>query len=179
MEKCNHEHDVNSSNEEEEHQPQLGYVTYVQCSFCTTILWVGVPCSKSLLRMATVRCGHCTALLSVCLAPTTPFYFPNLTEEEVNCGDVLLQAQPKLCGNMDGPEEAEVAEERSTTVLVPVVNKPPEKRQRAPSTYNSFIREEIKRIKARYPTIGHKEAFSTAAKNWAHFPRMQHKSRRD
>ncbi|KAJ4782949.1 INO-like YABBY protein [Rhynchospora pubera] len=176
MEKCNHEHDVNFSNEEEEeHQHQLGYVTYVQCNFCTTILWVGVPCSKSLLKMATVSCGHCTGLLSVCLAPTTPFYFPNVTEG-VNCGDAL-QAPPKLCGNIAGPEEGEDAEERSTTVTVPVVNKPPEKRERAPSTYNSFIREEIKRIKARDPTIGHKEAFSTAAKNWAHFPRIQHKSR--
>ncbi|KAJ0989016.1 hypothetical protein J5N97_007372 [Dioscorea zingiberensis] len=44
-------------------QEELGYV---QCSFCTTILLVSVPCS-SLLKVVTVKCGHCTALLSVSL----------------------------------------------------------------------------------------------------------------
>ncbi|KAF3785486.1 putative axial regulator YABBY 2 [Nymphaea thermarum] len=44
-------------------------------------------------------------------------------------------------------------------------NRPPEKRQRVPSAYNRFIKEEIQRIKACNPHISHKEAFSTAAKN--------------
>uniref|UniRef100_A0A0A9D1G5 YABBY protein C-terminal domain-containing protein n=1 Tax=Arundo donax TaxID=35708 RepID=A0A0A9D1G5_ARUDO len=48
----------------------------------------------------------------------------------------------------------------------------PEKRQRVPSAYNRFIKEEIRRIKASNPDISHKEAFSTAAKNWAHFPNI-------
>ncbi|KAJ6903928.1 hypothetical protein NC651_021175 [Populus alba x Populus x berolinensis] len=47
-----------------------------------------------------------------------------------------------------------------------VINKPPEKRQRGPSAYNRFIREEIRRIKTENPRIAHKEAFSTAAKNF-------------
>ncbi|PKU67846.1 Axial regulator YABBY 4 [Dendrobium catenatum] len=42
---------------------QLGYV---QCSFCTTFLLVSVPCS-SFLKVVTVKCGHCTGLLSVSL----------------------------------------------------------------------------------------------------------------
>ncbi|THF98889.1 hypothetical protein TEA_022096 [Camellia sinensis var. sinensis] len=46
-----------------------------------------------------------------------------------------------------------------------IVNKPPEKRQRAPSAYNNFIKEEIRRLKAEYPNMTHKEAFSAAAKN--------------
>ncbi|KAG2713294.1 hypothetical protein I3760_04G170500 [Carya illinoinensis] len=46
-----------------------------------------------------------------------------------------------------------------------VVNRPPEKRQRVPSAYNQFIKEEIQRIKANNPDISHREAFSTAAKN--------------
>lgn len=50
--------------------------------------------------------------------------------------------------------------------------RPPEKRQRVPSAYNRFIKEEIQRIKARNPDISHREAFSTAAKNWAHFPHI-------
>lgn len=52
------------------------------------------------------------------------------------------------------------------------VNRPPEKRQRVPSAYNQFIKEEIQRIKANNPEISHREAFSTAAKNWAHFPHI-------
>uniref|UniRef100_A0A2P2K9N8 Uncharacterized protein MANES_11G103500 n=1 Tax=Rhizophora mucronata TaxID=61149 RepID=A0A2P2K9N8_RHIMU len=35
-----------------------------------------------------------------------------------------------------------------------------------------FCREEIQRIKANNPDISHREAFSTAAKNWAHFPHI-------
>lgn len=50
--------------------------------------------------------------------------------------------------------------------------RPPEKRQRVPSAYNRFIKEEIQRIKANNPDISHREAFSTAAKNWAHFPHI-------
>ncbi|GKD97418.1 axial regulator YABBY 5-like protein, partial [Tanacetum coccineum] len=32
--------------------------------------------------------------------------------------------------------------------------------------------EEIQRIKAGNPDISHREAFSAAAKNWAHFPHI-------
>ncbi|KAJ6431141.1 hypothetical protein OIU84_018606 [Salix udensis] len=53
-----------------------------------------------------------------------------------------------------------------------VINKPPEKRQRAPSAYNCFIKEEIRRLKSENPNMAHKEAFSTAAKNWAHCPHV-------
>ncbi|WOL10892.1 hypothetical protein Cni_G19651 [Canna indica] len=35
-----------------------------------------------------------------------------------------------------------------------------------------FLWEEISRLKAKNPKISHKEAFSTAAKNWAHFPEI-------
>ncbi|CAA7017328.1 unnamed protein product [Microthlaspi erraticum] len=54
----------------------------------------------------------------------------------------------------------------------PPANRPPEKRQRVPSAYNRFIKEEIQRIKAGNPDISHREAFSAAAKNWAHFPHI-------
>lgn len=55
----------------------------------------------------------------------------------------------------------------------PATSRPPEKRQRVPSAYNRFIKEEIQRIKAGNPDISHREAFSAAAKNWAHFPHIQ------
>uniref|UniRef100_A0A8R7QFV3 YABBY N-terminal domain-containing protein n=1 Tax=Triticum urartu TaxID=4572 RepID=A0A8R7QFV3_TRIUA len=40
------------------------HVCYVHCNFCNTILAVSVP-SNSMLNIVTVRCGHCTSLLSV------------------------------------------------------------------------------------------------------------------
>ncbi|XP_034602264.1 protein YABBY 5 isoform X2 [Setaria viridis] len=44
-------------------------------------------------------------------------------------------------------------------------NRTAEKRQRVPSAYNRFIKDEIQRIKASNPDITHREAFSAAAKN--------------
>ncbi|XP_039123546.1 protein YABBY 7-like [Dioscorea cayenensis subsp. rotundata] len=137
---------------------------YVQCSFCTTILLVSVPCS-SLLKMVTVKCGHCTALLSVSL---------------VRASFVPLQLLASLGADEDDIVPALVhdsknAGEDERIPATTLVNKPPEKRQRAPSAYNHFIKEEIKRIKSREPNITHKEAFSMAAKNWAQFPRFQQK----
>ncbi|PQQ18441.1 protein YABBY 4 [Prunus yedoensis var. nudiflora] len=54
----------------------------------------------------------------------------------------------------------------------PAITRPPEKRQRVPSAYNRFIKDEIQRIKSVNPDISHREAFSAAAKNWAHFPHI-------
>ncbi|KAL2933436.1 Axial regulator YABBY 5, partial [Bienertia sinuspersici] len=50
-----------------------------------------------------------------------------------------------------------------------VINHPPEKRQRVPSTYNQFIKEEIQIIKENSPNISHREVFSLT---WAHFPHI-------
>lgn len=44
--------------------PVPEHVCYVHCNFCNTILAVSVP-SHSMLNIVTVRCGHCTSLLSV------------------------------------------------------------------------------------------------------------------
>ncbi|CAI0386290.1 unnamed protein product [Linum tenue] len=166
-------------------------ICYVQCGFCTTILLVSVPCS-SLSMVVTVRCGQCTSLLSVNMlkASFLPFH--------------LLAAS--LTKQQQQEEEEEEEEEAAVHHLNRIINKPPEKRQRAPSAYNRFIkylrrtdlslsfsmivrelgsefvvtiysfsccccgREEIKRLKADNPKMAHKEAFSMAAKNWAHFP---------
>ncbi|KAL4571482.1 hypothetical protein LXL04_018242 [Taraxacum kok-saghyz] len=53
-----------------------------------------------------------------------------------------------------------------------IINAPPEKKTRVPSAYNQFIKQEIQRIKVSNPNISHREAFSAAAKNWAHFPHI-------
>ncbi|CAH8361489.1 unnamed protein product [Eruca vesicaria subsp. sativa] len=170
-----------------------GQICHVQCGFCTTILLVSVPFT-SLSMVVTVRCGHCTSLLSVNLmkASFIPIHLLNSLSHLDETG------KEEVAATTDGVEEEEDEDEEawkvnqekenSPTILVTstdnedeetrvyqVVNKPPEKRQRAPSAYNCFIKEEIRRLKAQNPSMAHKEAFSLAAKNWAHFPPMQNK----
>ncbi|KAJ9549516.1 hypothetical protein OSB04_022059 [Centaurea solstitialis] len=43
----------------------------------------------------------------------------------------------------------------------------------SPIYVHYIIREEIRRLKTQHPTMSHKQAFSTAAKNWAHSPPIQ------
>ncbi|BAT76342.1 hypothetical protein VIGAN_01432600 [Vigna angularis var. angularis] len=129
---------------------------------------VSVPCS-SLFDIVTVRCGHCTNLWSVNMAAA----FQSLSWQDVqgpgHCNPEyrIDTGSTSKCNNRIAmrPPPTNVTEER-------VVNRPPEKRQRVPSAYNQFIKEEIQRIKANNPDISHREAFSTAAKNWAHFPHI-------
>ncbi|XP_073027189.1 axial regulator YABBY 1-like isoform X4 [Primulina eburnea] len=139
---------------------------------------VSVP-STSLFKTVTVRCGHCTNLLSVnmrgLLLPAAnqlhlghSFFSPqNLLEEIRNSPSNMLNNQPN-------PNESFILPVRGIDELPkpPVANRPPEKRQRVPSAYNRFIKDEIQRIKAGNPDISHREAFSAAAKNWAHFPHI-------
>ncbi|DAD49673.1 TPA_asm: hypothetical protein HUJ06_031857 [Nelumbo nucifera] len=152
---------------------------YVHCNFCDTVLAVSVPCS-SLFKTVTVRCGHCTNLLSVnmrgLLLPAAnqlhlgnTFFSPsrNFLEE-------IPSPQPNLLIDQPNPTDSIVSVRGGSDELPrpPVVNRPPEKRQRVPSAYNRFIKDEIQRIKAGNPDITHREAFSAAAKNWAHFPHI-------
>uniref|UniRef100_A0A0D9WVP6 Uncharacterized protein n=1 Tax=Leersia perrieri TaxID=77586 RepID=A0A0D9WVP6_9ORYZ len=111
------------------------HVCYVNCNYCNTILVVNVPNNCS-YNIVTVRCGHCTMVLSMDLAP----FHQARTVQDHQVQNRGFQA--------------------------------PEKRQRVPSAYNRFIKEEIQRIKTSNPEISHREAFSAAAKNWAHLPRL-------
>ncbi|KQJ83797.1 protein YABBY 5 [Brachypodium distachyon] len=70
------------------------------------------------------------------------------------------------------PEKAAQREPQTRKNASSGSTKHPEKRQRVPSAYNRFIKDEIQRIKANNPDITHREAFSAAAKNWAHFPHI-------
>ncbi|RWW50055.1 hypothetical protein BHE74_00043704 [Ensete ventricosum] len=164
---------------------------YVYCNFCDTILAVSVPRS-SLFMMVTVKCGNCTNLLSV---NARGLLFPEVNQfrlghsfltlphhrlsDEIPCSPTSLL--------MDSTTMNTTTTTTTTTnTLVasvnrgtddklrrtPVLNKPLEKRQRIPSAYNRFIKDEIQRIKAVNPDITHREAFSAAAKNWAHFPHI-------
>ncbi|KAK7407246.1 hypothetical protein VNO78_08986 [Psophocarpus tetragonolobus] len=152
-------------------------ICYVQCGFCTTILMVSVPCS-SLSMVVTVRCGHCTSLLSVNMmkASFVPFHLlaslSHLEPKEAGSDEDVNKTLNSHNASMMTYSDCE---EEDAIPMSNFVNKPPEKRQRIPSAYNCFIKEEIKRLKTENPDMAHKEAFSTAAKNWANFPPTQRK----
>ncbi|CAK9326572.1 unnamed protein product [Citrullus colocynthis] len=149
---------------------------YIPCNFCNIVLAVSVPCNN-LFDIVTVRCGHCSNLWSVNMAAA----FQSLSWQNSQASNhshsgsgadhyrVELGSSSK-CNNkmkMRAPIKNSTTDHDQR-----IINRPPEKRQRVPSAYNQFIKEEIQRIKATNPDITHREAFSTAAKNWAHFPHI-------
>ncbi|KAG6510580.1 protein YABBY 4-like [Zingiber officinale] len=190
--------------------PPSEQLCYVHCNFCDTVLAVSVP-YISFFKTVTVRCGHCTNLLSVnmrgLLLPAATNQLHHLSHacfnpphqnllEELQCQPPNLLLDPSsLCnannsnscnngsssslinsnaavsnscdGNTMGPAANGMEDDQLPRTSM--VNRPPEKRQRVPSAYNRFIKDEIQRIKAGNPDITHREAFSAAAKNWAHF----------
>ncbi|KAM3321352.1 axial regulator YABBY 5 [Capsicum chacoense] len=142
---------------------------YIPCNFCNIVLAVSVPCSN-LFDIVTVRCGHCTNLWSVNMAAAAVFQSNSWQNHHNHIHQVANYTnsphdQYKMNFGSTSITNNSTREER-------IVNRPPEKRQRGPSAYNQFIKEEIQRIKANNPDISHREAFSTAAKNWAHFPHI-------
>ncbi|XP_028762673.1 axial regulator YABBY 1-like isoform X1 [Neltuma alba] len=167
-----------------DHLPPSEQLCYVHCNICDTVLAVSVPCT-SLFKTVTVRCGHCTNLLPVnvnvnvrgLLLPSAnqfhlshSFYSPshNLLEAIPNPSPNFLINQTNSSNDFSMPSRTTADE----LPRPPLINRPPEKRQRVPSAYNRFIKEEIQRIKSINPDITHREAFSAAAKNWAHFPHI-------
>ncbi|KAE8721415.1 Protein YABBY 5 [Hibiscus syriacus] len=157
-----------------DHLSPSDQLCYVHCNFCDTVLAVSVPCT-SLFKTVTVRCGHCTNLLSVnmlgLLLPTANqlhlgqhFFTPQSLLEEIRGTPT-----PNMVIHQPNPIKEPIVPAIHGGVEVipkpPVVNRHPEKRQRVPSAYNRFIKDEIQRIKAGNPDISHREAFSAAAKN--------------
>ncbi|ONM02190.1 protein YABBY 6 isoform X3 [Zea mays] len=142
-----------------------------------------------MLSMVTVRCGHCTNLLSVnlrALMHSVPEQDQLQQQENIRVHGTLREHHQ--CG---GGHHLELGSSSSSRFRLPMMmsyapqnehllqeqtlnnaRPAPEKRQRVPSAYNRFIKEEIRRIKANNPDISHREAFSTAAKNWAHYPNI-------
>ncbi|XP_010692187.2 axial regulator YABBY 1 isoform X2 [Beta vulgaris subsp. vulgaris] len=184
----NHSHNTNVENHLLSPSDQL---CYVHCNFCDTVLAVSVP-SSSLFKTVTVRCGHCTNLLSVQMwTPSTPppplptnqlhhhlpppsfFTSPhNLLEIRSSTPNFINNHHQSVFNEPMMPVRGIDHHHHQELPKPPPVNRPPEKRQRVPSAYNRFIKEEIQRIKAGNPDISHREAFSAAAKNWAHFPHI-------
>ncbi|KAL2945527.1 putative axial regulator YABBY 2 [Bienertia sinuspersici] len=149
-------------------------VCYVHCTFCNTILAVSVPCC-SMYNLVTVRCGHCTNLLSVNIGLSPP-PIPNqdnfqlLRQQHYNYQE--LSKDSSMTTGSSSSSSTITTDQQDEPQPRPPPIRPPEKRQRVPSAYNKFIKEEIQRIKASNPEISHREAFSAAAKNWAHFPHI-------
>ncbi|KAK1376571.1 Axial regulator YABBY 4 [Heracleum sosnowskyi] len=158
-----------------------GQICYVQCGYCTTILLVSVP-QSSLSMVVTVKCGHCTSLLSVNMvkASFAPLHlFPSLIQSDQDpehemknesLPEIAKDSQKDMDKHSSSPVISSDEEDDYDLPSNLIINRPPEKRQRAPSAYNRFIKEEIRRLKAKNPNMAHKQAFSTAAKNWAQFP---------
>lgn len=153
--------------------PVPEHVCYVHCNFCNTILAVSVP-SHSMLNIVTVRCGHCTSLLSVNLRgliqslPVQNHY----SQENFKVQNIgFTENYPEYAPSSSKYRMPTMLSAKGDLDHMLHV-RAPEKRQRVPSAYNRFIKEEIRRIKASNPDISHREAFSTAAKNWAHFPNI-------
>ncbi|KAJ9128950.1 hypothetical protein P3X46_034295, partial [Hevea brasiliensis] len=112
---------------------------------------VGIPC-KQLLDTVTVKCGHCSNLSFLSTRPPLKKqdFFSDLRKGQSSSSSSCTSGEP-------------------LSPKAPFVVKPPEKKHRLPSAYNRFMKEEIQRIKAANPEIPHREAFSTAAKNWARY----------
>ncbi|XP_051152482.1 axial regulator YABBY 5-like isoform X2 [Andrographis paniculata] len=152
---------------------------YIPCNFCSIVLAVSVPCSN-LFDVVTVRCGHCTNLWTVNMAAASQCLQQQQQQQQPSWQD--LQAPGYNSSEYKIDHFGSSSKWNNKMPMIPpsitkksdqrVVNRPPEKRQRVPSAYNQFIKEEIQRIKANNPEISHREAFSTAAKNWAHFPHI-------
>ncbi|XP_057521011.1 protein YABBY 4-like isoform X1 [Amaranthus tricolor] len=168
-----------------DHFPSSEQLCYLQCSRCETVLAVSVP-SSSLFKTVTVRCGHCAHLLPV---NTRSLLQPPANQFHLSHHNYFSPTSHYLLGEMPNPApnysvtQPSAASSYMTATSSrgsgpnelprpPTTNRPPEKRQRVPSAYNRFIKDEIQRIKAENPNISHREAFSAAAKNWAHFPHI-------
>ncbi|TVU15051.1 hypothetical protein EJB05_38553 [Eragrostis curvula] len=155
----------------------------VRCGHCANLFSVNLC---SLLLPAANQLPFGQALLS----PTSPhnlldemsYQAPSLLSAEQAASPTVsvstITSSNNSCGNSmsamsiapppkPAPQEPQQLPKSATSG-----NRTTEKRQRVPSAYNRFIKDEIQRIKASNPDITHREAFSAAAKNWAHFPHI-------
>lgn len=144
---------------------------YIPCNFCSIVLAVSVPCNN-LFDVVTVRCGHCTNLWTVNMAAAFQCLQPSWQDAQAPGYNNSNDYKVDHLGSSSKWNKIPIPPSINNKPEQRIVNRPPEKRQRVPSAYNQFIKEEIQRIKANNPEISHREAFSTAAKNWAHFPHI-------
>ncbi|CAO2828358.1 unnamed protein product [Amaranthus hypochondriacus] len=154
--------------------PPPEHLCYVRCNFCNTVLAVVIP-YKRLMETVTVKCGHCGNVSFLSTRPTLQVQGQCLDRQITLQGYNFLEKPGGFCNSIDHhitkvqPCSSSSSASTQPDSPRPFVVKPPEKKHRLPSAYNRFMKEEIQRIKAANPEIAHREAFSTAAKNWARF----------
>ncbi|KAG6517472.1 hypothetical protein ZIOFF_020864 [Zingiber officinale] len=176
-------------------------VCYVNCNFCNTVLVVNVPSDNS-LNVATVRCGLCANLLSVNLqVQLEKLPLHKLQNREMGGAPNIYDGDcesSSRCSSLSALSPMDYVHHQMQ-LIQPATEKRrvPSAYNRfikdqtlalgltlmlalAFASGHSYLEaafttclEEIRRLKAKDPNISHKEAFSTAAKNWAHFPEIR------
>ncbi|KAF9591581.1 hypothetical protein IFM89_004635 [Coptis chinensis] len=142
--------------------PTSEHLCYVRCNFCSTLLAVEIPLKRT-LETVTVKCGHCSSLSFLSTRPPL----------QGQCLDHQMGGFQNFCNEYRKGQSSTSSSSTSSVQPMsptePYVVKPPERKHRLPSAYNRYMKEEIQRIKSANPEIPHREAFSTAAKNWAKY----------
>ncbi|EAZ31462.1 hypothetical protein OsJ_15599 [Oryza sativa Japonica Group] len=157
----------------------------VRCGHCAKLLSVNL---RGLLLPAAASTANQLPFGQALLSPTSPhglldevpsFQAPaSLMTEQASPNVSSITSSNSSCANnapatsMASAANKATQREPQQPKNAPSANRTSEKRQRVPSAYNRFIKDEIQRIKASNPDITHREAFSAAAKNWAHFPHI-------
>ncbi|RZC58457.1 hypothetical protein C5167_005756 [Papaver somniferum] len=155
------------------------HLCYVRCNFCNTVLAVGVPCKRS-VDTVTVKCGYCNCLSFLSTRPVGQVHHQSTALEQQSMSpntSGTFQHPPPPQGYFEHRKGGQTSSMSSSSLTfdqqpssnAPYVVKPPERKHRLPSAYNRFMKEEIQRIKTANPEIPHREAFSSAAKNWARY----------
>ncbi|KAI3976680.1 hypothetical protein MKX01_008538 [Papaver californicum] len=154
------------------------HLCYVRCNFCNTVLAVGVPC-KRFVDKVTVKCGYCNCLSFLSTKPIGQVHHQSTALEQQNMspnsGGTFHHHprgyfnEPRKGGQTSSMASSSLTSNQQPSSNAPYVVKPPERKHRLPSAYNRFMKEEIQRIKTASPEIPHREAFSSAAKNWARY----------
>nr|ASU87387.1 transcription factor YABBY [Huperzia selago] len=167
---------------------------HVHCGHCHVILTVDVPHNLLDKNSVLVRCGDCRSLISVniqSLAENQSGLVSRVrknheeggerTNDEssiISSSDPFASSGKSLQSILSSPPAEAVKPPKpkrrnqssrgdDSSILASRGKKP-----RTPSAYNMFVRDEILRIKAKDPTVSHKEAFIAAAKNWATQPHI-------
>ncbi|KAM7250977.1 hypothetical protein ACFE04_022860 [Oxalis oulophora] len=146
---------------------------YIPCKFCNMVLSVNIPCSQ-MFDVVSVRCGHCTNIWTENIAANSLHPISTKDVQVSNQSSPVFRFEASGSSSSSRYKSSKLSNRALPTPVTQerVVNRPPQKRHRAPSLYNQFIKEEIQRIKVNNPDISHREAFSTAAKNWARVPHI-------
>ncbi|KAH6809591.1 hypothetical protein C2S51_027374 [Perilla frutescens var. frutescens] len=137
---------------------------------------VGVPYSSFVV--VTIRCGHYNNIFSLNMIKACLHFSSSLNHHD-HTPKLEVVADKKeataCCLSLSESSDEEENDQDSIQEFNQVILKPPEKKQRAPTKYNQFIKEEIKRLKIEHPNMTHKQAFSAASKNWAHCPQGEYR----